>query len=323
MFKITDDFIRFLKANYPDDFRKVTSEGVKEDVINSIVSRREGDYEIWCKIPEWVKNRYGDDLPDEVFNGNKSVKEFVHEERMAKEKEEEDNKELINYGVSLLAVGYAVESVNELVRNKEERNRILRNAKGRGLDKEEREKYLETRERDRLAIVKDWKENQQEKYFMYLVKALAKTKKGANEATSAGVKAGYEMKEASLRREFKDICLKLKDEDFKQRLETHIRTGCVFECVRKIDKDVFEEVRTVLMENGIDVDKIREQRLNEDFYDKDNLVSELKRQYERRIAKGIKDCSFGDMEKVREVVEDKVSPKLVNRVLMFEQNVRA
>ena len=239
MSKVTEDFIRFLKANYPDDFRKITSEDVKDDVINSIMSRREGDYEIWCRIPEWVKARYGDDLPDEVFNGNKSVKEFVHEERQAKEEEERQAKELVNYGVSLLAVGYAVENVNQLVRNREERERIMCNAKGKALDKEMKEKYLALREKDKSVIIKDWKENQQEKYFVYLVKEIARQKRRASLASMPNIKAGAEMKEANLRREFKNICMKLEDESFKQRLEAHLHTGCVFECVKKIDKDVF------------------------------------------------------------------------------------
>ncbi len=321
MSKITEDFIRFLKANYPDDFRKITSKDVTDDVINSILSRREEDYEIWCKIPEWVKSRYGDDLPDEVFNGNKSVKEFVHEERELVKKEEEQTKELVSFGVGLLAAGYAVETVNQLVKNKEERARLSRRARGGKLSKEEKEKYLATRLSDKAVLVKDWKENQPDKYFMYLVKEIARQNKGARLATTAGIKAGCEMKEANLRREFKMVCKHLNEDDFKKRLEGHFQGNCNFECVKKIDKGVYEEVKALLFENGIDVDKINAQKVMRKDYDKEGLAEELKKQYDERIKQDVKECDFVKIGKINGVVKDKVSPQLMKRICQLEQGM--
>ena len=62
MASVSSDFERFLKANFPDDYRKVTDPDVKDDVLNAILSRREEDYKVWCRIPEWIKNEYADNL---------------------------------------------------------------------------------------------------------------------------------------------------------------------------------------------------------------------------------------------------------------------
>ena len=80
----SSDFERFLYANYPDDYRRATASNVPEDVLTAIVSRHSAHYDIWRRIPEWVKNRYQDRLPRELLNGNEQVKEFIKRETFGK-----------------------------------------------------------------------------------------------------------------------------------------------------------------------------------------------------------------------------------------------
>ena len=58
----SSDFNRFLEANYPDDWLRFSQPDVKDDVVFSIISRYEKKYEIWKRIPEWIKSFYADIL---------------------------------------------------------------------------------------------------------------------------------------------------------------------------------------------------------------------------------------------------------------------
>ena len=69
MTEISEDFKRYLEANYPEDLLKITGADVKEDVITTILSKHERTYQIWKMVPEWIKTLYYDRLPQEVFSG--------------------------------------------------------------------------------------------------------------------------------------------------------------------------------------------------------------------------------------------------------------
>ena len=181
MSKISSDFVRFMIANFPDDYRRATASDVKEDVVNAIYSKLEDEYKKWCRVPEWIKAEYRDDLPDEVLNGSKSVREFIKEEEMENQKEQERIQETTDFGVSLLAAGYATESVSLILKNRSERDRLLEESCNCNMTKEMKEelrkKWRETRERDKQVILKDWKENQPEKYLLHLAKEISRTKR--------------------------------------------------------------------------------------------------------------------------------------------------
>ena len=106
----SNDFKRFLYANYPDDYRRATAENAPDDVVTTILSRHENHYKIWRDIPDWIKSRYRDIIPTEVLNGNENVRGFVEEEEQKLNQEEKETRELMDYTVTLLALGYAAET---------------------------------------------------------------------------------------------------------------------------------------------------------------------------------------------------------------------
>ena len=311
MAKISSDFERFLKANFPDEFLRITADGVKDDVVETILRRREDDYKIWCNIPEWIKNEYRDNLPDEVLNGNVSVRQFVQNEEDELKRKEKETKELMDYSVSLIAAGYMASSVNQLVKNREERLALMREAKANPKDKTILEKIIELREKDSKIIVKDWKENQSEKYFMHLARELSRAKKREKRATSPSMKAAAEMKMSSLEREFKGMADMLEDENFRSKLVEHLRSRQEQAALYRMDKDVFNMLQGMLKDKGIKIEQNEEKTQQRAGLDKASLVYELKQQYEQRT----KNLSLEFEHK-----DDVIAKKIAKRNVVVKNN---
>ena len=72
----SSDFNRFLEANYPDDWLRFSKPDVKDDVVFAIVSRYEKKYEIWKRIPEWIKKMDEQEIEDEY---KKRFEEYAEE----------------------------------------------------------------------------------------------------------------------------------------------------------------------------------------------------------------------------------------------------
>jgi hypothetical protein len=316
MAKVSGDFERFLKANFPDDFLKVTRTDVPEDVIETIVRRREDDYKIWCNVPEWIKNEYNDNLPDEVFNGNVSVQQFVVKEEDELKQKEKQAQELMDYSVSLLAAGYAAESVSLLVKNREERENIMRNAKTHPLDKKLLARIIELREQDSKIILKDWKENQSEKYFLHLARELSRAKKRERRASSPAMKAASEMKISSIEREFREMSERLNDDNFRQKLVSHLRSRPEQAFLGRMDGEVFGMLQDVLGKHGIKIEQHEVNSKQKGGLDKNSLMYELKKQYEERINRPYKPV----VPKV-DLVADRVMKRQRKRVVKEAQSV--
>ena len=255
MSSISADYERFLIANFPDEYRRITVKDVKEDVVQAIKSRLDDEYAIWCQIPEWIKNEYRDDLPDEVLHGNKSVRDFIDEEEKANANivnTENDNK-LTDFGVSLIALGYAAETVAMLAESRSKREALLKNAGDDGLSDEEFEEWLATRDKDCKVISKDWKENQKEKYFMHVVKEMSRTKKRKQRADSPSETIAYEMKETSLERYFRKFAKELENEEFRRKVIDYLRLAPQQAALRHLDKDVLDKFIDVLGSHGVKV----------------------------------------------------------------------
>ena len=284
MSSISADYERFLYANFPDEYRRITVKDVKEDVIQAIKSRLDDEYAIWCQIPEWIKNEYRDNLPDEVLNGNVAVKNFIlKEEKEASvidnKKEEVDDNSLTDYGLRLLALGYAAESVALLTQNRAERERLLRKANGRRLEGEDLRRWFATKESDCKIILKDWKENQQEKYFMRVVKEMSRTKGKKERANSENERIALEMKEASLNREFRRLAKQLENEEFRRKVINYLRLETQQAGLRHLDSEVLDKVIGVFAEHGIKIQPRANDGRNDLRLDKDSLAYELKEQY--------------------------------------------
>ena len=321
MSKIADDFLRFLKANFPDDYRKVSVKDVKDDVFNSVWSRREEDYKIWCRIPEWIKNQYRDDLPDEVWNGNLTVRELIKEEEEKKLKEEKESKELLSYGIGLMAVGYSVQSVNVFMKNRAEREKIMCNAKDGMLSKADLDRIIELQNNDRATAIRDIKENQKERYFLYLVKELSRAKKREKRAISPALKTAQQMKIANIEKEFRAVSENLKNEEFRNRLVSFLNRDVGRVRWKHLDKSVAKEVEMLFKEYGIDVDMSSRNIKKMKNYDKDSLSLELKKQYEKRMSAEYL-TRDERLDNIVKLVKDKVTPKINLRMMNVNNMTR-
>ncbi len=281
----TSDFERFLYANYPDDYRRATASDVPDDVLTAIISRHERHYKIWTYIPEWIKSEYRDRLPTEVLNGNEPVKDFVENEELKLNEKEKETKELMNYSVSLLALGYAAETVATMVENRSKRQAILQQANGAELSPDLLSQWLETRESDKSAITKDWRENQKEKYIFHLIKQIDRANKRVQNPVSEMDTAAAEMKRAAAERELTGLISGLKGKEAKQKMATYLRQKPQQAALKHLSPEALAKFSDLMQKQGIRIAQAREsqEELPMDV-GRESLVQSLKKHFNRRQA---------------------------------------
>ena len=210
MGKIAEDFERFLYANYPDDYRRATADGVTDDVITAILSRQSARYDIWKRIPEWIRAEYRDDIPEEVLNGNVRVEAFVQDEYEKLGYEDTNSENIVNsrsvsdaefvanITVAFLAAGYTAETVARLAANHGKREDLLKQMAIHGRTPELAAAWIATRESDIKAISQEYDGNEKliHKKALHLVKKLSRMKRS---------KDGYDEEE------YKQVEEKLKE----------------------------------------------------------------------------------------------------------------
>lgn len=283
MATLSDDFRRFLQANYPDDFRLIPASGdVPDDLANSLMAKHASDYAIWCQIPEWIKNNYKDKLPREVLNGNETVQTFVYKEEAANKKEEKDNNELMSYSVELLAMGYAQDTVSTLLQNREERE-LLQLEFGDGpLTEEQLGRWLATRGKDILAIRKDWKENQPEKYALHMAKLLSRQQRrlergGLTEEEIADVQKRIAVAE----REFTATVRRLQSREVRQNMVDYLRGQPQQAALRHLTPDVLARLTAGMKEQGIKIEAVKGNARTRALSGYDSLTNSLKQDFAR------------------------------------------
>ncbi len=72
------DFLLFLESNFSDDFSRITSDAASDEVVYSILQKHSEKYKIWKKIPQWIKDYFGDRLPAEVFTIHEPYQQFIY-----------------------------------------------------------------------------------------------------------------------------------------------------------------------------------------------------------------------------------------------------
>lgn len=282
MAKCSGDFERFLYANYPDDYRRATVDGVADDVLTAILSKHRGHYEIWCGIPEWVKNKYGDRLPKELLNGNTTVKDFVEEETAQAKAEDKQLADMADYGVTLLALGYAADTAAILCKNRAQREQLLQEAKGKPLNEEQLAKWLSLRESDRDAILKDWKDHQPEKYLLHLVKELNRAHKRADKGDEKNIRAGAGMKVASVERELKRFAAKLDDKGVREKMATYLRREPQQAALRHLSPEILQQFTLMMAERGIKIEQVRDEAPRAKVMSRGVLAESLRQSFEDR-----------------------------------------
>ncbi len=266
------DFERFLYANYPDDYRRATADDVPDDVLNAILSKHERHYQIWRHIPEWIKNEYRDVIPAEVLNGNETVRDFVEEEQQKLANDEKETQQLLNYSVTLLALGYAAETVAVMVENRRQRDALLAAAQGGPLSEEQMKLWLQTRESDQKAIQRDWKENHPEKIIVHLFKEIDREKR---RMTRNGENVNSTLKINRMENEVAQLLLQLSDMDKKKNLVEYLREQPQQVALKRMNPEVRQRFVDMLRKNGIAVEDKNFAQVN-----RENLAQSLRRNFE-------------------------------------------
>ena len=266
------DFERFLYANYPDDYRRATADDVPDDVINAILSKHEKHYQIWRNIPEWIKNEYRDVLPPDVLNGNETVRDFVEEEQKKLANEEKETQQLLNYSVSLLALGYAAETVAVMVENRRQREALLAAAHGGALTDEQMKLWLQTRESDKQAIQKDWKENHVEKFIVHLFKEIDRERRRADKN---GQTSQSFMKISQMENEAAQLLGGLSDVGQKKAMVEYLREQPQQAALKRMSPEVRQRFVDMLHKSGIAVEDKNVAQVN-----RENLAQSLKKNFE-------------------------------------------
>ena len=237
MTRIASDFLRFLEANYNDDWRKVSVVDVEDDVVTSICSRYERKYELWRKVPEWIKDFYRDRIPNEVLDGNEPIDRFVEdvEKRVVGEYAYDYDKLLDTiYRAKVIEMhdpwllekydearenGYSSNNSYKLTSTKKTRKDADNNP---ALSREERlDIHIRTRLEDIKTILDDWKEGQQVKYAVHLRKEIDREERRAIRAEKDGADVEalkHRIKASKNRCELNKLMKKVKDTDIKEEL---------------------------------------------------------------------------------------------------------
>ncbi len=266
------DFERFLYANYPDDYRRATADDVPDDVINAILSKHEKHYQIWRRIPEWIKDEYRDIIPTEVLNGNETVRDFVEEEHQKLANEEKETQQLLNYSVSLLALGYAAETVAVMVENRRQREALLAAAHGGPLSDEQMKLWLQTRESDQKAIRKDWQENHTEKFIVHLFKEIDREKR---RMARNGESVDATLKISRMENEAAQLLAQFSDMDKKKAMVEYLRGQPQQVALKRMNPEVRQRFVDMLRKNGIAVEDKNFAQVN-----RENLAQSLKRNFD-------------------------------------------
>lgn len=266
------DFERFLYANYPDDYRRATADDVPDDVINAILSKHEKHYQIWRRIPEWIKDEYRDIIPTEVLNGNETVRDFVEEEHQKLANEEKETQQLLNYSVSLLALGYAAETVAVMVENRRQREALLAAAHGGPLSDEQMKLWLQTRESDQKAIRKDWQENHTEKFIVHLFKEIDREKR---RMARNGESVDATLKISRMENEAAQLLAQFSDMDKKKAMVEYLRGQPQQVALKRMNSEVRQRFVDMLRKNGIAVEDKNFAQVN-----RENLAQSLKRNFD-------------------------------------------
>jgi len=282
MATLSDDFIRFLQTNYPDDYRLIPTGEVPEALANSLMSKHAREYAIWCEVPEWIKSRCRDKLPKEVLNGNETVQTYVRKEETAAKKEEKDNTELMSYSVELLALGYAQDTVSTLMQDRDERENLLLEFGDGPLTEEQLARWLETRHKDMMAIRKDWIENQPEKYALHMAKLLSRNKKRLERGgLTSDERAKIEKRIATFEREFKTTVRRLESRETRQNMVDYLRGQPQQAALRHLAPDVLAQFTAAMKGQGIKIEAVRGNARTRALSGYESLTESLKMDFAR------------------------------------------
>ena len=178
------EFERFLEANYPSAYLKISSGEVKDDVYFAVYSEFEARFRKWQRIPSWIKDFYRDTLPPEILNGNITVDDFIENlEYVCFRSPDRDltqirsnnyrnvvyvEEKLSDVYKAKIALGYSHSHARKLAENAHVRKCMC--ALCRPLNNEERKIWRATRKSDRHIVKEHFKTVEPEKMVFHCIK---------------------------------------------------------------------------------------------------------------------------------------------------------
>lgn len=178
----SDDFLWFLEKNYASDFYKVKDETTKPDVLASIYASHCEEFRQWETVPLTLRLEYQGKLPEKIKElarqGN--YEELRHE---AAHLHPEDNVDYNNFRptpeqfatasiVAFMAAaeanGYSPQAQYDLASERILRDTLRDKALNNTLTPQERQAWLDSRERTRNIIHRDWMEHSPERMLIHL-----------------------------------------------------------------------------------------------------------------------------------------------------------
>ncbi|MBQ8870215.1 MAG: hypothetical protein IJ019_02425 [Alphaproteobacteria bacterium] len=66
------DFLTFLKANYRNDYDKVSKDNVDDALVNAVITKHQAQFDVWKKVPERIRDKYQGRIPDDILEAAKT-----------------------------------------------------------------------------------------------------------------------------------------------------------------------------------------------------------------------------------------------------------
>lgn len=202
MADIGTDFLLFLKAYYPSDVAKLSADKVDDSLFTAILNKHQGNFELWLKVPERIRNEYFGRVPDDILNAArfdnnltvndcrnvennryvppcvnsylpKEVADFMHF----------DHNDIMKMNVAakpVMGKGYSYDTATELATASIARDKLIELMKmykdNALLYESFKAAHRKSREASRDAIKKDQVINQPEKMLLHIAKQLDRGK---------------------------------------------------------------------------------------------------------------------------------------------------
>ena len=183
-----NEFLRFLKANHPDDYSKLSSDSVSDSLVNAVFTKHQSHFENWQKVPEWIRNKYADRVPSDILQAASTDPNLTDAEIRNLEagryggsysvKPDDLNFKPEDFGAIMANAhiiadkGYSAEAASSLAYAKQIRQKLKTDPSLKLPQDQRKQLWRETRENDRKTIKKDWCENQSEKMAVHILKQL-------------------------------------------------------------------------------------------------------------------------------------------------------
>lgn len=204
------EFIEYLKAYDPEAFSKVSADSATDALINSVIAKHKNKFEVWKKVPEWLRDKYNNRVPENILDMAKSGVPLTQENINTATGNSDSAKSAlqpadfnpslelatavvftaadiaaIKYMSEQIALkGYGPEASDKLAASKQIRHKLAEQLQDTSVKAKEQisADWRKTRESDFKTIKQDWIRNQPEKMFVHLVKELHRGKIDAQTA---------------------------------------------------------------------------------------------------------------------------------------------